>query len=198
MVWAQAMPFVALWVYKRRESGDIDDIEEGMWKIDDSVNVTITSRTFLPDNGVKLETSTISTLLSCSFALWALTNAAFFYTINLSFLNTFYGSETGAECCVAGYQDCSTDSGRFAWAFGARMSYTRAIHGEVKTWVEENVDKWREENEDWFQADKIPDEFLPARVQLTEGGASRRRSSGVSFKEVTELVGREKLKREED
>ena len=198
MVWAQTMPFVALWVYKRRESSDVDDIEEEMWNMEDSANVTMTNRKFLPDDGDKLETSTISFLLTCSFFLWVLTNAAFFYTIDLSFLNTFFGTTTGPQYTCQRFYDALDGYGKFRAAFDNRMNYTKPIWGEVKTWVEQNIDKWREENVEWFQADKIPDEFLPARVQLAEGGASRRRFSEEIFKEVTELVGGEKLKREED
>ena len=198
MVWAQAMPFVALWVYKRRETSGVDDIEEGMWNMEDHVNVTMTNRTLPSHDGAKLVTSTISTLLTCSFALWVLSNIAFFYTIKLSFLNTFVGTMTGWQYTCQRFHHAPDDHGKFRAAFDNRMNYTKPIWGEVKTWVEQNIDKWREENVEWFQAEKIPDEFLPARVQLTKGGASRRRSSGVSFQELTELVGGKKLKREED
>ena len=186
------MPFVALWVHKRRESSDIDDIEEETWKMEDNVNVTMTNRTFLPDDGIKLETRTLSNLLICSFVIWVLTTMAFFYTINLSFVSTFFGLETSSQCCIANFKNSTEDSQKFWWVFRSRASYSKAINENVKVWVEQNIDKWREENEEWFQADKIPDEFLPARVQLAEGGASRRRSSGVSFKEITELVTGEK------
>ena len=198
VVWAQVMPFVALWVYERRESGEIDDIEEEMWNMEDSANVIMTNRTLLPDDRVKFEMRNVSTLLTCSFALWVLTNAAFFYTINLNFLDTFFGMQTASQYTIGIFLKSEDDSTKFRTVFTKRLSYTKPIWGEVKTWVEQNVDRWREENEEWFQADKIPDEFLPARVQLAEGGASRRRFSEEIFKEVTELVGGEKLKREED
>ena len=171
MVWAQAMPFVALLLYERMEDGG---------------------------NEVFVAKSTISTFLISSFVLWLITNVAFFCTIDLSFLNTFFGTMTGQKYTCHLFSSGETDYLKFDAVFTNRLSYTKAIHGEVKMWVAENIDKWRENNEEWFQADKVPDEFLPARVQVAEGGASRRRSSGVSFKEVTELVAWEKLKREDD
>ena len=113
---------------------------------------------------------------------------AFFCTIDLSYLHTFVRSKTGPEFTVESYRDMVRDkkdeSAIFSWVFEGRISYTKAAHGEVKAWVAANVDRWREENPDWFDVQRIPDEFLPPRVIVAEGGASRRRRSSVSFKEL--------------
>ena len=138
------------------------------------------------------EKELILIFLSCSLTVWLILNILFFCTIDLSYANTFIGIKTGPQLTCERFKETEIDESKFRAAFENRSSYTKAIHGEVKTWVEENVDKWINNNEEWFQADKVPNELLPARVQLAEGGASRRRSSGVSFKEVTELVGGEK------
>ena len=123
--------------------------------------------------------------LSCSLAVWVILNFAFFCTIDLSFANTFIGIETAPACCIAGYQDCKTDSGRFAWVFGARLSYTKPIHDEVRTWVAENIAGWKEEKPDWFNIELIPDDMLPDEVLESEGGAARkRRRSSVSLREL--------------
>ena len=69
-------------------------------------------------------------------------------------------------------------------AFGKRISYTKSIHGEIKEWVAANIDRWREENPEWFDIQLIPDEFLPPRVIIAEGGTSRKRRSSVSMREL--------------
>ena len=159
MLWAQAMPFVALMLYRRN---GVDDTE----------------------NGVEQEESTITIILSCSFGLWLLTNVAFFCTINLSYLHTFWGTMTGPQFTCQRFHVAPEDSLRFMVAFHKRKSYTKSIHGEIKEWVAVNVDRWREENPEWFDIERIPDEFLPPRVVVAEGGASRRRRSSVSLREL--------------
>ena len=133
------MPFVALWMYER--SKGIDDKQV-----------------------LEMETSMIRIFLNGSFVLWLLTNAVFFCTIDSSFVTTFFGWETGPQCCVLGFQDCKTDAQRFAWVFGSRRSYTTPIHGEVKTWVANNIDRWKLEKPEWFKIDAIPDEMMPSKV----------------------------------
>ena len=185
-VWAQIMPFVALWLYERRESdvgGDNIETENG------ENNMANTTSLLVSRIESKVEMSTIRVTLTCSFALWLLNSVAFFCTINLAFVNTFFGLQTASQYTIGIFLTSDDDSAKFRAAFKKRASYTKPILGNVKTWVEENIDRWREEKEDWFQADKVPDEFLPVRVQLAEGGASRRRSSGVSIKELAELMG---------
>ena len=186
MLWAQAMPFVALWVYKKK--GDDDGEAAG---INGNFNIT-NSTSQLPDeidndeveNGGELEKSTITIVLTCSFVLWLLTSMAFFCTIDLSYLHTFWGTMTGPQYTCKRFQDASEDSIRFDSVFMNRMSYTKPLHGEIKEWVSANVDRWREENPEWFDVQRIPDEFLPASVLLAEGGASRRRRSSVSLREL--------------
>ena len=45
----------------------------------------------------------------------------------------------------------------------------------MKAWVAANIDRWRETNPEWFDIKLIPEEFLPPRVVVAEGGESRRR-----------------------
>ena len=70
--------------------------------------------------------------------------------------------------------------------FKNRIEYSKSIHGEVKEWVAENIDKWKRERPDWFKIAMIPDELLPKDVFEAEGGAKRRRSS-VSLREMVGL-----------
>ena len=156
MIWAQAMPFVALRLYGKSDQHNDDN--------------TVQKRT-------------ITYFLICSFVLWLLMNIFFFSTIDLAYLNTFFGFETAPQCCVRGYREGRSDEERFAWVFGSRTSYSKPIHGEIRTWVTENIEAWRADKPKFFNVLMIPDEFLPAKVFREEGGAKRRRSS-VSLREI--------------
>ena len=76
------------------------------------------------------------------------------------------------------------DSMKFQWVFGVRSSYISQIRDDVKMFVANNIDRWREENPEWFDVQRIPDELLPVKVFREEGGAKRRRSSSVSLREL--------------
>ena len=185
MLWAQAMPFVALLLYKTK----VDDGEAV--EMNGHFNIT-NSTSQLPeendndeaDIGGELEKSKIAIVLACSFILWLLTNLAFFCTIDLSYMHTFWLLKTGPQYTCERFQGSSQDSERFKVVFHKRMSYTKSIHGEIEEWVAANIDRWREERPEWFDIERIPDEFLPPRVVLAEGGATGRRRSSASFKEL--------------
>ena len=130
-----------------------------------------------------LEKSTIAVFLTCSFTLWLLLNIAFFCTIDLSFLNTFIGTKTGWRYTCERFLTTDEDFIKYDAVFVNRISYTKSIHGDVKIWIEDNIDIWRAEKPEWFNITKIPDEFLPEEVFVAEGGQKRRRSS-VSMREI--------------
>ena len=116
-------------------------------------------------------------LLMCSFGLWLVLNGLFFYSIDRSYITTFFGSETAPQYTVELFRNGEGDFAKFDAAFDNRRSYINGIEDEIKIWVGENVDRWRIENEEWFLVDKIWDEFLPVEVFEAIGGAKRRRSS---------------------
>ena len=124
--------------------------------------------------------------LSCGLAVWLILNITFFCTINLSFLNTFAGTKTGPQyTCERFNKTSESDEINFGVVFRNRLSYTKSIHGEVRTWVAENIARWIEEKPDWFNVDLIPNDMLPDEVLESEGGASRkRRRSSVSLREL--------------
>jgi len=124
--------------------------------------------------------------LVVSFTAWLVSNIIFFCTIDLSYLNTFFGSMTAAQYTCELYITSKDDFQRFDAVFSNRIQYTKSIHGEVKEWVAENIDQWRSDQPNWFNIAMIPDELLPKDVFEAEGGAKRRRSS-VSLREMVGL-----------
>jgi len=126
--------------------------------------------------------------LAVSFAAWSLLNIIFFCTIDLSYLNTFFGTKTAPQYTCELYLTGKDDFQRFDAIFSNRIEYTKSIHEEVKEWVGGNVHVWRVERPDWFIIEIIPDEFLPNDVFEAEGGAKRSRSSTVNLR-LTQMVG---------
>ena len=124
--------------------------------------------------------------LVVSFSAWLMLNVIFFCTIDLSYLNTFFGTKTAPQYTCELYLANKDDSQKFDAIFTNRIQYTKSIHGEVKEWVAENIDQWRRNQPDWFKIEMIPDEYLPKEVFEAEGGAKRRRSS-VSLREIAGL-----------
>jgi len=124
--------------------------------------------------------------LVVSFSAWLVLNIIFFCTIDLSYLNTFFGTKTAPQYTCELYSTSNDDYAKFDTVFGTRIEYTKSIHEEVKEWVAANIDKWKRETPDWFNTEIIPDEFLPKDVFEAEGGAKRRRSS-VSLMEIVGL-----------
>ena len=132
--------------------------------------------------------SEIEAGLIVSFTVWILLNIAFFGTIDLAYLPTFFGTMTGPQYAIQCFKDANNDAMRWNAVFARRISYTKPIHGEIKEWVKENIERWRSEKPSWFQVDLIPNEFLPVDVLEAEGGARRRRSR-ISFREIIGLNG---------
>ena len=124
--------------------------------------------------------------LFCSLTVWLILNFAFFCTIDLSFLNTFNGIANGPQyTCKRFNKTSKSDEMNFGVVFENRLSYTKSIHDEVRTWVGENIAGWIEEKPEWFNIDLIPNDMLPNEVLESEGDAARkRRRSSVSLREL--------------
>ena len=126
--------------------------------------------------------------LTVSFMAWLLLNIIFFCTIDLTYLNTFFGTKTAPQYTCELYLTAEDDFQKYDAIFTNRIQYTKTIHAEVKQWLAEKIVEWKREEPDWFKIEIIPDEFLTANVLEAEGGAKRRRSSAsVSFKEIIRL-----------
>ena len=125
--------------------------------------------------------------LAFSFSAWMVSNIIFFCTIDLSYLNTFFGTKTAPQYTCELYLTSKEDFQKLDAIFTNRIEYTKSIREEVKEWVAANIDEWRRIEPDWFNIEMIPDEFLPLNVFGTEGGFDRRRRSSVSLREIVGL-----------
>ena len=128
--------------------------------------------------------SEIEAGLIVSFTIWVALNIAFFCTIDLAYLPTFFGTMTGSQYTIQLYKDAKDDAMRWDAVFTRRISYTKPIHRDIKDWVKENIERWRTEKPSWFHVDLIPDDFLRVEVIEAEGGARRRRRSSISVREI--------------
>ena len=137
---------------------------------------------FFEDGAMKKD---ITAVFVVSFSLWLVLNIIFFCTIDSHYLNTFFGSKTGAEFLREFFLTSEEDEYRFNAIFKKRIQYTKSIHGEVKEWVRSNIDEWKREKPNWFRIELIPDEFLPKEAFEAEGGARRHRST--LFREFVRL-----------
>ena len=119
----------------------------------------------------------LQTLLLVSFVIWLVLNGLFFWTIERSFVSSFFTSLTAPQYTVELFRNSDDDFSKFRAAFTNRRSYINGAEDDVRAWVGENIDRWRVENELWFEVELIGDEFLPVDVFEVIGGANRRRRS---------------------
>jgi len=165
LLWSQIFPFVALFVLNKQ--GNANQLTDGV-------------------------VNSITTILIGSSIVWLLLNIAFFCTIDLAYLHTFYSTQTPQQFVISGFMDRVEDFRKFDAAFDNDIVLSKPIHGEIKQWIKENIQQWRDESPAWFNVEMIPDEFLPVEIYEAEGGARRRRSSvGVSVREIMGLGDRQ-------
>ena len=161
MLWAQVFPFVALHLYN-----NADGLADNTNNHDD-----------LGEN--------VQLLLICSFVVWLMLNVAFFCTIDLSYIFTFFSTERGHTWVVRRFkEEGAKESQKFDILFDNNLDYSKPVHGEAKEWIAANIDRWRADQPEWFIVEMIPDEFLPKEVFEAEGGAKRRKRSSVSLREI--------------
>ena len=127
------------------------------------------------EEGDTISKDTITLFLIGSFSAWFLLNIAFFCIIDISYLGTFFRTQTAPQYTCEWYLTNVEDSKRWDAVFENRLSYSKSIHGDIKVWVAANIDRWKEDRPAWFNIELIPDEFLTEAV-IEEGGKNRRRS----------------------
>ena len=119
-----------------------------------------------------------------SFGIWLALNGLFFLTIEMSFMNTFFGTITAPQYTVQLFRIGEDDFSRFDAAFDNRRSYINGCEDEVRVWLRENIDRFQLEQPEWWKIEMVGDEFLPAQAIEAEGGARRRRRSVHSVREI--------------
>ena len=136
MLWAQLMPFVALWMYKMEEDVGHDAVD-----VANSNATNVVSNTSSPNGNDSnthselLENNTIGIFLTCSFVLWLLMNVLFFCTIDLSYLHTFFDLKTGPEYTIERYLTTTEDHIKFDAVFMNRLSFTKPNKAEIAPFV---------------------------------------------------------------
>jgi len=115
----------------------------------------------------------VKTFLFCSFSLWSLLNLAFFCTIDLKFIWTFFGTKTGPQYTCELFLTSETVLAKYDAVFTNRIQYTKSILKEIKEWMAVSIEQWRDQGEDWFKSEMIPNDFLPGEVFEAEGGLNR-------------------------
>jgi hypothetical protein len=109
---------------------------------------------------------------------------------------TLWSSTSGRQYLVGLFENGKTDQERFLIFGFNRLKWEADIGDEVRAWVAENLDRWKEdaagqgEAGKWFEVEKIPDGFLPKEELVALGPNRRRRGSAVesmreSFREST-------------
>jgi len=137
------------------------------------------------EEGSTISKGTITLILIGSFSSWLLLNVAFFCTIDLSYLGTFFGTKTAPQYTCEYFSTSKEDFQKWDAVFENQLSYTTSIHNDVRTWVSDNIVRWQQERPQFFKIEMIPDDLLPRSIFEAEGGVNRRRSS------VREIVGLE-------
>jgi len=110
----------------------------------------------------------LTVFLVGSFSLWVLLNVAFFATIDLRYMRTFFGTQTAPQYTCDLYRTGDGDECKWEAVFENRLSYTKNIHAEVKEWVAENIARWERESPDWFKIEMIPDEYVGRENEANE------------------------------
>jgi len=93
----------------------------------------------------------ITIFLVCSFALWMAMNVAFFCTIDLDYIQTFFSTKTATQYTVDLIEDPgANDMMKFDAAFTVRVQFIDPIREDVKDWVANNIAQWEDEKPDWY------------------------------------------------
>ena len=91
--------------------------------------------------------------LSIAMALLSISSVVFFTLfiryINDGYIRTFFSTKTAKQFHCQSYLEATTDQARIA-VFRKHRSFYKAIRPEVKRWVLENWEEWKEEKPEWF------------------------------------------------
>jgi len=121
------------------------------------------------EEGDTISKEAITLILVGSYGAWLLLNIAFFCTIDLSYLGTFFGTKTAPQYTCEVFLEGTDDAQKFSTAFETKLHFMKAVNSEVREWIAANIDRWKDEKLSWFQVEIIPDDLLPKAVTGTVG-----------------------------
>ena len=98
--------------------------------------------------GDKTTRNALTTVLVGCFSLWLVLNIIFFCTIDLKFLNIFFGTKTAPQYACELFETSEEDLARFDMVFGVLNDYTKSIHDDMREWVANNIARWKLEKPD--------------------------------------------------
>jgi len=142
------------------------------------------------DNNNETVKGAITMFLVGSATMWMILNVVFLCTIDMSFLPTFFWTKSAPQYTCELFSKSKEDWTKFRAVFENRTSYAKNIHREVKEWVANNINRWKEEKQDWFKIEMIPDDLLSRDVLEAVGGAKRRRVLQMKLLEQNARRGR--------
>jgi len=134
------------------------------------------------------------------FVLSMLCFVGFLKLIKKEYLWTFFDRRTGSQFVIDTFHELESDAMKFE-TFGYHRYLYESIEEELKTWLEENWERWEEEKKDWFNAvaiSTVPSDFLPKKALSDMGGVAGRKASIVKMKGEKGKVGRASVRRGSD
>jgi hypothetical protein len=90
---------------------------------------------------------------------------------------TLWSGRTGRLQIQEIFTNNESDETKFELFRMQRLLWEGDIGEDVKAWCGENWARWKEEREEWFKPELVPDEYIPARELALLGGARKRRGS---------------------
>jgi hypothetical protein len=134
-----------------------------------------------PDD-VKLTVEAALRIVCSLSGAWLFSLVLFFALIKKEYRRTFWSLETGNEWAMSRFREDNTE-GIKAGLLNINMKKWKPVEGEVKEWIQDNWERWEEEQPEFFTEvwkSRVPDDMLPPaelRRQKVAGGGQRRRSS---------------------
>ena len=124
----------------------------------------------------------------------------FLGSINRKYLPTFYSTVSGKQFTAINYHSLTEDGPKFT-TFDRHRSYFKVLEPELKTWLEENWERWEDEKPEWFTPvaiTTVPADLLPKKALSDMNGVAGRKASIVKMKKEKGKVGGERVRRGSD
>jgi hypothetical protein len=120
---------------------------------------------------------------------------SFFAHIDRSYMPTFYSIDRCKDLCFDKFHNSISDAAKADTVFNTSRHVWRSFEEEVRTWVEENWERWEDDNPKWLNViirQRIPIEFIPnaaARKRESIRRDSVKRKSILNKKKVKPVNG---------